>query len=339
MTGERTDMSRAPGRIAIDAEMARQMADAQATFDNSGKAAETVAESLRSTCRLVMLGMGASHAANRAAEPLYRALGIEAVALPVSEQLGAGLSLADKTVLLVSQSGESAEVLRWLETRLAGQVFGLSMNADATLARSVPTLVASGGPELAFAATRSLTLTMVLHLAVLARLGDDPAPALAMLDTAAPDVAPAIAAMAGTRCIVTSGRRLQGIAEAAALGLCELSRSPAFALEGGQLRHGPMEIMGPELGVVLFASDEADAALVHGMARSASETGSPVVLFDSSGAVPLAGITTVVLPRSAGMAAILASLPAMQRFMVGFAATRVEDLGTPRRSSKVTRTE
>lgn len=319
--------------------MARQMADARTTFDQNGDAARGVAESLQATGRLVLLGMGASHAANRAAEPLYRALGIEAVALPVSEQLGAGLPLTDKTVILVSQSGESAEVLRWLETQRAGRVFGLSMNADATLARSVPTLVAFGGPEHAFAATRSLTLTMVLHLAVLARLGHDPAPALAMLDATVPDVAPAIAALASTRCIVTSGRRLQGVAEAAALGLCELSRSPAFALESGQLRHGPMEIMGPELGIVLFASDEADAPLIHGMALSASAAGSPVVLFDSSGAAPVEGVTTVSLPKSAGMAAALVTLPAMQRFMVGFAATRVEDVGTPRRSSKVTRTE
>ncbi len=332
-------MTRPAGQVAIETEMARQMADARATFDSPGKAAESLAESLRLTGRLVLLGMGASHAANRAAEPIYRAMGVDAVALPLSEQLGAGLPLADKTVILVSQSGESAEVLRWLETGRAGQVFGLSLNAEATLARSVPTLVAAGGPEHAFAATRSLTLTLVLHLAVLARLGHDPGPALAMLDAATPDVGPAIAALAGTRCIVTSGRRLQGVAEAAALGLCELSRSPAFALEGGQLRHGPMEIMGPELGVVLFASDEAGAPLVPGMARSASEAGSPVVLFDSSGAAPPEGVTTVTLPKSAGMAAILAALPAMQRFMVGFAATRVEDVGTPCRSSKVTRTE
>jgi hypothetical protein len=37
---------------------------------------------------LLLLGMGGSHAVGRAVEPLYRALGIDAIAVPLSEQLG-----------------------------------------------------------------------------------------------------------------------------------------------------------------------------------------------------------------------------------------------------------
>ena len=333
-------MTKPVGLVAIEAEMARQATDALATYDQAGPLAADLAQSLRRTGRLVMLGMGASQAVNRAVEPLYRGLGIDALALPVSEQLGMGVPLAGKTVILASQSGESAEVLRWLTTQKAGEVFGMSLDGKSTLARSVPTLVASGGVETAFAATRSLTLTFALHAAVLAALGQDPAPALAVLrQSDAPDVGPAVAALAGVRCVVTSGRRLQGVAEAAALGLCELSQRPAFALEGGQLRHGPMEIMGPDLGVVLFAVDEPDAGLVMRMATSASEAGAKVVLIDASGSPPLPDVTTISLPRSKDMAGILAVLPAMQRFMLGYAAARVADVGTPRRSTKITRTE
>ncbi len=43
---------------------------------------------------------------------------------------------------------------------------------------------------------------------------------------------------------------MQGVAEAVALGILELARMPSFALEGGQLRHGPVEALGPRLGVV-----------------------------------------------------------------------------------------
>jgi fructoselysine-6-P-deglycase FrlB-like protein len=333
-------MTKPKGLVAIEAEMARQAEDAIASFAQVGPVAVDLAQSLRRTGRLVMLGMGASHAVNRAVEPLYRALGIDALALPVSEQLGMGVPLAGKTVLLVSQSGESAEVIRWLNTQRAGEVFGMSLDGAATLARSAPTLVGAGGGELAFAATRSLTISFALHLAVLAQLGMDPAPAMAMLQgLPLPDVAPAVSALAAVRCVVTSGRRLQGVAEAAALGLCELSQTPAFALEGGQLRHGPMEIMSPDLGVVLFAADEPDAGLVHGMARSASDAGACVVLLDASGADPLSGVTCLRLPKSNGMAAIFAMLPAMQRLLLGYAGARVADLGTPRRSSKITRTE
>lgn len=329
------------GQLAIGAEMNRQAADALATYEQAGLVADDLAASLRRTGRLVLLGMGASHAANRTVEPLYRKLGFDAVAVPVSEQLTQGLPLANRTVILASQSGESAEVIRWLESAREGEVYGMTLDGSSALGLAVPCLVAAGGAELAFAATRSLTLTVVLHLAVLTRLGADPSPALAVLRAPPePDVSAAIDTFSDVRTVVTSGRRLQGVAEACALGLCELSRIPAFSLEGGQLRHGPMEIMDPALGVVLFTGDEPTAGLVGGMARSAQDAGARVVLFNASGtgeAIP--GVTIVALPRAAGMAAILTALLAMQRFMLGFAAQRVADVGTPRRSSKITRTE
>lgn len=285
--------------------------------------------------------MGASHAANRAVEPLYRELGMDAVAVLVSEQQTQGLPLARSTVILVSQSGESAEVIRWLQTACEGEVYGMTLDGGSRLGGAVPCLVAAGGAELAFAATHSLTLTAVLHLAILVQLGADPELASSVLRSRpAPDVSAATDALREVPTVVASGRSLQGVAEACALGLCELSRLPAFSLEGGQLRHGPMEIMDPELGVVLLRGDEPTAELVAGMARSAQEAGARVVLFDASGAeAAILGVTAVALPRAQGMAAILSVLPAMQRFMLGFAAQRIADVGTPRRSSKITRRE
>lgn len=333
-------MTKPTGLIAIEAEMARQGADAVDSFHAAGRVAADAAASLHRTGQALFLGMGASHAANRAVEPLYRSLGIDAVAFPISEQLTSPVPVLDKTVLIASQSGESAEVVRWLETAKGGSVFGLTLDGASTLGRAVPCLVAAGGPETAFAATRSLTLTFALHLAILAQLGHDPSAALAVLaEPALPDVDAAIDLLDGVTAVVTSGRRLQGVAEAAALGLCELSRLPAFSLEGGQLRHGPMEIMSERLGVVLFRGDEPDAALISGMASSAHEAGARVVLFDASGQPPVPGVTSVLLPAASDAAAIFAVLPAMQRFMLGFAARRVPGVGTPCRSTKITRTE
>lgn len=335
------ETARPAGLVAIEREMARQAADALASYAAARAGAAGIAASLRKTGRLLLLGMGGSHAVGRAVEPLYRAAGIDAVALPLSEQLGAPLSTAGRTLLVTSQSGESAEVLRWLaEGGATADTFGLSLEGAATLARAVPSLVGVGGTELAFAATRSLTITFAQHLAVLAALGEDPAPALAVLagGTEAP-VDAAIAAMAGVRTIVTSGRRLQGLAEAIALGVTELARIPAFGLEGGQLRHGPLEMLGPDVGVVLFRGDEPTAPLVGALAETAAAAGSPVVVFDASGLAPAKAATTVAVPAAAGLAAVLALLPNAQRFAVGFATERVADVGTPRRSAKITRTE
>ena len=338
MTTERT---RPAGLAAIDREMARQHADALASYDATAPMAARAATSLKKTGRLLLLGMGGSHAVNRAVEPLYRTLGIDAVALPLSEQLGQPLPIAGKTVFVTSQSGESAEVLRWFEeTGGPQETFGLKLEATSFLASTAPSLVGSGGTELAFAATRSLTVTLALHLAILSALGEDPTAALAVLGAPKDhDIAAALAALENVATVVTSGRRLQGVAEALALGLTELSRRPCFSLEGGQLRHGPMEMLGPEIGLVLFRGLDETAGLVTAMAVSAVDTGAPVILFDASGQAPVAGAVTIRFTPATGLAAIFAMLPVAQRLMIAFADARVDNAGTPVRSTKITRSE
>jgi fructoselysine-6-P-deglycase FrlB-like protein len=338
MTAEK---KRPAGLVAIDREMTRQRQDALASFENNREAAAKVAASIRKTGRLVLLGMGASHAVARAVEPLYRAHGIDAVALPLSEQLAQPLPLEGRTVLVTSQSGESAEVLRWFaETGDRAETFGLTLEKGSFLGRTVPCLVGAGGTELAFAATRSLTVTFALHLAILAALGDDPSAALAALKAPeAVEIDAALAALDNVATIVTSGRRLQGVAEALALGLTELSRLPCFSLEGGQLRHGPMEMLGPSIGVVLIRGNDPTADLVTAMALSVVETGAPLVMFDASGKPPVAGAATLAFQPATGLAAIFAMLPLAQRLMIAFADSRVENAGTPVRTTKITRSE
>ncbi|AZO39549.1 SIS domain-containing protein [Mesorhizobium sp. M2A.F.Ca.ET.037.01.1.1] len=338
MTAQRP---RPSGLLAIDREMARQHEDALASFESNREAAAKVAASIRNTGRLVLLGMGASHAVARAIEPLYRAHGIDAIALPLSEQLGQPLPLAGKSVIVTSQSGESAEVLRWFSEAVSqADTFGLTLEAGSFLGRTVPCLVGAGGTELAFAATRSLTVTFALHLAILAALGEDPAAALAALK--APEtveIDAALAALSKVATIVTSGRKLQGVAEALALGFTELSRLPCFSLEGGQLRHGPMEMLGPKIGVVLFRGNDPTADLVTAMALSVVETGAPLIVFEASGKPPVAGAVTLVFKPASGLAAIFAMLPVAQRLMIAFADSRVENAGTPVRTTKITRSE
>jgi fructoselysine-6-P-deglycase FrlB-like protein len=154
-----------------------------------------------------------------------------------------------------------------------------------------------------------------------------------------PAIDQALAMLSGVRSVVTSGRSLQGLAEAIALGLTELSRVPCFSLEGGQLRHGPMEMLSPEMGVILFRGDDATADLVTAMATSVVEAGAKLVLFDASGRPPVAGAATIAFPSLDGLAAVFAMLPTAQRLMIAFAAARVENAGTPVRSTKITRSE
>ncbi|WP_244520830.1 SIS domain-containing protein [Aliiruegeria lutimaris] len=321
--------------------MARQQADALASFRIAGPVADKVARSIREAGRVLFLGMGASHAVGRALEPIYRSLGYDAVALPLSEQLEQPMPVRDRVVLVTSQSGESAEILRWFRAEPAPMhTYGVTLDATSSLAEKVPCLVGAGGTERAFAATRSLTVSLALHAAVLARLG---APTDGLEDVlsnpAVPDLSAALARFGKVRAIVASGRRLQGLADAMALGLAELSRLPCLSLEGGQLRHGPLEMLGPEVGVVMFRGQDATSHLVASLAGAVVETGAPLVVFDSSGDAPIEGTASVVMPPASCMLAIFRLLPAAQDFMLAFAASRVADVGTPLRSQKITRIE
>lgn len=334
-------MTRPEGLLAIDREMARQQDDALASFRGNGAMAAKAAASLRRTGKLLLLGMGGSHAVGRAVEPLYRRLGIDAIALPLSEQLGAPLILDGRTVFITSQSGESAEVLRWFEeTGGNADTFGFTLEENAFLARTAPSLIGHGGTEKAFAATRSLTVSFSLHLAILAALDEDVSQAVEALENPGePAIDAALAVLSNVRSVVTSGRRLQGLAEAIALGFTELSRIPCFSLEGGQLRHGPMEMLSPEVGIVLFRSDDATTDLVTAMATSVVEAGTKLVVFDASGRPPVPGAVTIAFPPLTGLAAVFAMLPTAQRLLIAFAAARVENAGTPVRSTKITRSE
>ncbi len=322
-------------------EMARQMRDSRDSIAGNAERAAQIAGTIRANGRLVLLGMGGSHAVGRILEPCYRALGIDAVALPLSEQLDKPLPLDGRTVIVTSQSGESAEVLRWFREGLAPcDAFGLTMEPGSSLGGLAPCLVGAGGSEKPFAATRSLTVTLSLHAAVLAELGADLTDVLAVMDAPVPDIGAAVDHLAGARCLVTSGRMAQGVAEAIALGLTELSRLPCFALESGQLRHGPVEMLGAKVGVIMFRDADGSARHVTSLAEFVLQSSaSPVVVFDASGLPPIAGALTVPCPQAKGLAGAFALLPAAQRFMVDLAASRLPDAGTPVRCTKVTTVE
>lgn len=334
-------MTTPPGLAAIESEIARQRDDARSSFRAAQERAGGIAASVRRTGRLVLLGMGASHGLNRAVEPLFRNLAVDAVAIPLSEQLDHPLPIAGCTVIVTSQSGESGEVVRWLrEACLHAECFGMTLDAGSTLARALPSLIGAGGVETGFAATRSLYVGIALYAAVLGALGADTAGLQTAIEaTEASDVAPAVKLLAGVRSVVTSGRQLRGLAETLALGIMELARIPCLALEGGQFRHGPMEMLGPDLGAVFFRGADATGDRVLGLAEAAAAAGTPTVVLDCSGRPPATGCLTLSPGRHDGLAALAALLPVSQRLMIALAAARVPDVGTPRFSQKVTRTE
>ena len=69
------------------------------------------------------------------------------------------------------------------------------------------------------------------------------------------------------------------------------------------------------------------------------ETSRLLHLFDASGEAPLEGAITLAFPRLQGLASAIALLPCLQQLLIGIASRRVERLGEPLRSTKVTGVE
>lgn len=142
-----------------------------------------------------------------------------------------------------------------------------------------------------------------------------------------PHIAQAAGLLVGVRSIVTSGRQLRGLAETLALGFAELACLPAFAIESGQIRHGPMEMLGPDLGVIFFRGADATGDRVLGLAEAVAAAEARTIVLDASGNRPATGCLTISAGRQDGLAALSALLPIAQHLMVRFASTRVSDVG------------
>jgi fructoselysine-6-P-deglycase FrlB-like protein len=326
------------GLEILNAEMARQFADARETYRGQSDMAVRVAQDIRQAGRLDLLGVGGSHWVNRMAEPFYRAAGVVATAHNVSEYMRA--PLPDAAVRLVtSQSGGSGEIHAWLDTAPQGPVFGLTMNTVGRLAQRVPCLTGAGPAERSYAATRSTTITLAQHAAILGALGADMSAVEAALESPAslPNTAAVTEYLAQSPTAVFCARgAMQGLADGMALCFMELSRRPVLNLEAAQFRHGPFEMVDAECAVLFFRGAGAEGDNIDGLAGELLDEGFTPLIIDFSGRPPVAGARTVQVPQATGLASVLRALPVAQRIVVDAADRIVPDMGVPIRSTKVT---
>lgn len=332
-------MAHSKGFLQLAAETGRQFADARATWDVIRPSAAEHAARIRESGRLVLLGMGGSHWINRAAEPHYRAAGIDATAHVLSEYMRAPLPVADAVRIVTSQSGASGEAVRYLQGRdNAIRTIGMTLDPASPLARGTHAMVGAGGVEIAYAATRSLLVTLAMHAVLLDALGLDMSGFRAVLDNPAEaDTRDAEDLMAGSRNAVLVARgAMQGVADAAALSFMELARIPVLGLEAGQFRHGPFEMIDGETAVIFLRGAGGEGDNIDGLSRECSDAGVRPIVFDFSGETAIAGAITVRLPAVQGLAAAATVLPVLQRAIIAASDRMVPDVGMPIRSRKVT---
>ena len=332
-----------PGLVLLEAEMARQRRDALATLAACRLTAAIIAARIRAVGRLVLYGMGGSHHVNRIAETLYADAGVDTQAVVASDRLVLSPRDESRVALITSQSGRSGEITALLQQPAGREErFGITLEPDGPLARQVSAcLVASGGTEQAFAASRSIVLSLAMHGAILESLGVNQQAAagvLARTPLAAAEHAAVVRLLRNCEPIVFVGRHvMRGVAESAALSMMELARVATLSFEGGQFRHGPLEFLRPGIGVVLLRSAGPDAAGIDELALHAGDAGCVTVILDASGAAPIASGRTHRLPAAAGLAAALQALLFLQQVNLAVARHRIPGAaGLPLRTAKVT---
>ncbi len=171
----------------------------------------------------------------------------------------------------------------------------MTLDPSSTLGRALPCLVGAGGAEVAFAATRSLLVTLALHAGVLCgdrrrrpRRGRQPA---ASARTAARRCA--CARWPARRRSSFSGRGVfRGVAEAASLMLMELARMPALGFEIGQFRHGPLELLSPDDRRRAVCAAKPIERRSRAWRRRPPMPARRAVIFDCSGGKPVGAAAT-----------------------------------------------
>jgi glucosamine--fructose-6-phosphate aminotransferase (isomerizing) len=304
--------------------------------------------------RLVLTGMGASY---HALHPICLQLiagGLPAQMMETSELLHYAPALLDPAtlVLAVSQSGRGVEVLQLLErTRGRVPLAAVTNTADSPLAAQAEAVFVT--PAGAEASVSCKTFTAALAaLAVVGRAlaGEAVEPALAELATA-PEAAGQYLAdweahvgsaaehLAGARYMVLAGRG-PSLAAACngALIIKEAALFPAEGMSCAAFRHGPLELISPEVFVLVFAGDERTAQLNTNLFKDIVTGGGWGVLV-GTGAGPDAGRDAFTLPAAPAAALpILEILPA-QMASLALALLNGHQAGVFGHASKVTGAE
>jgi glucosamine--fructose-6-phosphate aminotransferase (isomerizing) len=301
---------------------------------------------LASFDRIVLSGMGGSH---HAAYPTWLGLvdrGLPAWWVDTAELLHHAGRLVDGGTLLwlTSQSGESAEIVELLR-RLRGPsrptIVGLTNTPASSLGRAADHVI-----ELHAGAEHAVsTKTYVNTLAALAiALGptgglgeiEDTATALDRWGTSLDSATErARDELAGTRSLVVVARGASlAAAGAGALTIKEAAKTHAEALGAGAFRHGPVELAGPDLTVVLLAGDADAAALNRALAEDVAGYGSRVLWI---GADCPAAASPLLCPDFSGtFGRCVAEIAALQACSLALADLRSIEPGVFRYASKVT---
>ena len=312
--------------------------------------ADVVSElDLESFDRIVLSGMGGSH---YGAYPAWLNLverRLPAWWIETAELLHHAPRLVDDRTLLwlTSQSGESAEVaalLRSLPAVARPTIVGLTNVPQSTLGQAADyVLQLHAGTENAVS-TKTYVNTLATFALSLTTAGADRAihdltQSASALDAWAGSLDEAVeeatSLLLNAKSIVITGRGASlAAARAGALTIKEAAKTHAEALGAGAFRHGPVELAGPDLTVLVLGGDSRTIALNQALAQDVATYGA-VVLWVGEGSP--AGVPVLPSPEFDGpLGRSIAEIAALQVCSVALARLHAIEPGVFRFATKIT---
>ena len=300
--------------------------------------------------RVVLTGMGSSY---HGLHPLHLRLveaGISAVMVESSELLHYQRRLLEERTLLVlvSQSGRSAEIARLLEaTRGRLETVGVTNTADSPLAQDATAVVLThAGDEAAVACKTYLAAQMALAWLGTVLVGGSLEGARDDLAATVPLVRAYLAAwhahvdelarlLDGMRAIYYVGRG-PSLAAACSAGLIttEATHLPSEGMGSAAFRHGPMEMLDDRVFVLAFAGEKRTRALNESLVNDVRAAGARAHL-----AAEDAELSALRLPSVHDLARPVVELLPVEIVTLALAALAGREAGTFRLAGKVTTIE
>jgi glucosamine--fructose-6-phosphate aminotransferase (isomerizing) len=258
-------------------------------------------------------GMGTSALAPISIRARLVARGIEVRTIESGEWLHYGDAFPGQqgSVVLISQSGESAEARGIVEKGIAGAGYVAITNNEKSVVgiRSSLCLPLCAGAEASISTKTYANTLAVLHL-VASTLESPDSLAIACGELSQARNGMQIADMRvieeaadflrGARYMAYVGRGPSYLcATQSALTFAEGVRIVGAAFTGGGFRHGPMEAVGPDLGMVVFLAEGRTKTLMETLVRECAEAGARVVCITDAAIIPDKNLRVIAVKNCA----------------------------------------
>ncbi len=328
----------------------RALADTLAALDRTERLQQLAA---RLRCRefqqVVLTGMGSSfHALHPLNLQLVEA-GFTALMVETSELIHYQTRLLDpKTLIIaVSQSGQSAEIVRLLEISQKFEMIAVTNTAESPLAaNATAVLLTKAGSEFSVSCKTYVTALMALQWLADILCERDLSESRRELSRAEIE---AVSYLSGWQdhaqllterlgrvrnlCLVGRGASLAGVGTGALI-LKESAHFPAEGMSSAAFRHGPFEMLNEDMCVLIFSGDDRTRDLNRRLLTDIQERGGRAELIGES-----ASFACFRLAQSGNRTrAILEILP-VQMITLALAALAGREPGKFELASKITTTE